>query len=217
MFEHLTVGPWSSAEEFTAKIIDGWVQPDPHIIVFAVYDLTRTPVLPERADAVAAYPPSSCFAGIFGLTRTEPEQLHTELGWALIFPPFQRSHVTAHAIGLLLDYCLALPTSTVPPLFVHDVDGDGPRGLGLRRVAWTTIPANAASVRAAARMGFKHEGVRRWVLLFPSHFQGNPLFKTPRAGDPREDCPGQDVVMMSMCWDDWENGGRDHARAMMQR
>lgn len=211
IYEHITIGPFTSTEHFVSTILDGMVQPDPYTVLFAVYDLTRA----STSTEAPAHPPAACFAGMFGLTRTAPGQLATELGWALLFPPFQRTHVATHAIGLLLDYCLSLPTARGRPLFVPG--GDAPRGLGLRRVAWTTTSANGASMRAAERMGFRQEAVLRWARAFPARCLGNPQFSAPRAGDPKEDCPGQETVMFSVCWDDWEDGGREHARAMMQR
>lgn len=212
------MGPFSSIKDFNKKIIDHWVQPDPHIVLFAVYDLTLTPATPDVSTVpdTSQYPPPECFAGIFGLTRTEPQHLITELAWAIIFPPFQRSHITTHTIGMLLDYCLSLPSSCIPPLFRH-AEGDGERGLGLRRVAWTTLSANEGSIRAAARMGFNHEGTRRWAMAFPPSYKDDSLSRKPREGDPKQDSPGKDIVLMAICWDDWENGGREHARAMMLR
>jgi RimJ/RimL family protein N-acetyltransferase len=220
IYDHVPIGPFESAEHFVSIVIDKWVQPDPNTIVFAVYDLTSFAEISE--DVSPKNLPGNAFAGIFGLTRTQLENLSTELGWALIFPPFQRTHVTTHAIAMLVDYCLTLSTSDAVHVFLplcgaNAPTSSTPRGLGLRRVAWTTSPHNEASIRAAKRMGFQHEATLRWGRVFPERFQSNLLFKQPHKGDPKKSNPGQDVVVMSICWDDWENGGREKARIMMER
>ncbi|QRV78860.1 GNAT family acetyltransferase [Ceratobasidium sp. AG-Ba] len=69
-----------------------------------------------------------------------------EIGFIVILPPYQRTHVSSHAIGLLMNYALDMPK-------------DG--GLGVRRVQWQAHASNKPSVKAAERLGFKMEGIIR--------------------------------------------------------
>ncbi|KAF9244478.1 hypothetical protein BU15DRAFT_85869 [Melanogaster broomeanus] len=63
------------------------------------------------------------------------------------------------------------------------------------------------------RMGFRREGLLRWdrVLLAG----GNR--KAIREGDPRPGTVGRDTIMLAICWDDWENGGRERVAQLMDR
>jgi RimJ/RimL family protein N-acetyltransferase len=81
----------------------------------------------------------------------------------LVFPERQRTYVTSNAIGLLLRYCLELPSGPQRP------------GLGFRRVLWTAHTENRASQAAARRMGFKEEGVERWAYVIPEGMEGNGI------------------------------------------
>jgi RimJ/RimL family protein N-acetyltransferase len=69
-----------------------------------------------------------------------------EVGFIIILPPYQRTHVSSHAIGLMMKYALDMPK-------------DG--GLGVRRVQWQAHGNNAPSIKAGKRMGFKLEGIIR--------------------------------------------------------
>ena len=139
-------------------------------------------------------------AGCLGILRASPYTLSAELGPAMPFTRFQRTHVTSNAIGLALRYCLNLPSDIRFP------------GLGMRRVEWQANPLNVASVRAAERMGFKKEGIIRWTLPLPPGRSGYE----PREGDPLKDRKGRDSVYLSVCCDDWEAGGRDKVEAAME-
>lgn len=107
--------------------------------------------------------------------------------------------MTTHAASLLLKLSLEL----------------APKGLGLRRVQWCTHSKNEKSVNAAERLGFKMEGTLRWIRTWPEDREGNgiPL----REGDPKPNNPGRHTVQLSLCWDDWENGGREHIEKLMAR
>ncbi|KAI0041553.1 acyl-CoA N-acyltransferase [Auriscalpium vulgare] len=155
---------------------------DPNAMIFAVHDR-----------------PSRALAGIIGLVRTSAPNLCTEIGPVIIFPAFQGTYVGANAVGLMLNYCLELPTASPP-------------GLGLRRVQWTTNPINTPSVRAAQRLGFKMEGTMRWAVVLPDGKEGDQ----PRDGDPAGK-PGNDSVLLAICADDWETGGREEARLRIDR
>ncbi|KAG9316814.1 hypothetical protein JVU11DRAFT_2879 [Chiua virens] len=112
---------------------------------------------------------------------------------AIVLPAFQRTHVASHAVGLLLKYILELP----------------PSGLGFRRVKWSASPINTASNNLAKRMGFKLEGVMRWKFTLPT-VEGNPRpGKEARAGDAGNGLQGRDSNEWGLCWDDWEEGGRE--------
>jgi len=54
-------------------------------------------------------------AGVIGLFFMSPENLSVEIGWVLVFPTFQRTYATTNAIGLLLRYCLELPSAPQRP------------------------------------------------------------------------------------------------------
>ena len=167
-------------------MIENLVRRYPMCILFAVIDKAR-------GDA---------FAGVIGLINTSPTNLVTEIVWAVVFPEFRRSYVTNNAVGLLLKYCLELPSSATP-------------GLGFRRVQWTALTENPASVAVAKRMGFKQECVMRWTWVLPEGAEGNgiPL----RDGDPLSPRPGRHSIVFSICADDWESGGRELVRRMIDR
>ncbi|KAI0272399.1 acyl-CoA N-acyltransferase [Gloeopeniophorella convolvens] len=137
-------------------------------------------------------------AGVIALTGTSRAHLSTEIDWVVVFPAFQRTHVATHTVGLLLRLCLEPP----------------PRGHGLRRVQWIAAPENAPSVAAARRMGFALEGTLRWVHVLP---EGKLGAKLVRAGDPGAWAPGKHSVVLAMCADDWEAGGRERVRRLMDR
>ena len=104
-------------------------------------------------------------------------------------------------IGLLLQFCLELPENG---------------GLGLRRVEWQADAQNAASIKASLRMGFQHEGVKRWHRIVPaSNGKPNTAERLPREGDPRRGDFGRHTVVLGLCWDDWEDGTREKVRELM--
>ena len=160
----------------------------PTNILFAIIDKTRG---------------SGALAGVIGLFFMSAENLSVEVGWDLVFPAFRRTYVTNNAIGLLVRYCLELPSTAQRT------------GLGLRRVQWTAHTANQASQTAAQRMGFKEEGVLRWTWVLPEGKEGNGI--ALRDGDPESPRPGRDSVMLSLFADDWESGGREHVRRLIDR
>lgn len=144
-------------------------------------------------------------AGVVGLLNTLAEHASTEIGFITIFRAFQRSHVSTHAIGLLLHYLLELPDSKSSPY--------GP-GIGLRRVQWQAHADNKPSVRAAERMGFKLEGIMRWQRVLPIGKRGYDV-PTERAGGDRK---GRHSAVLALCWDDWElEGARELVRKQMER
>ncbi|KAI0318812.1 acyl-CoA N-acyltransferase [Amylostereum chailletii] len=191
------------------------VRRDPGFVAFAVLDKTRAPGGEDDKDAHPgedAHDESESghdhgqggrFAGVIALLNASAANLSVEIGWVLTFPAFQRTHVTSHAIGVLLRACLNLPSDPAHP------------GLGLRRVQWTAHTHNRASVRAAERMGLTVEGVVRWAWVLEEGKEGHG--RAVRAGDVQGGRPGRDSVLLSVCADDWEEGGRERVSAVMER
>lgn len=132
-------------------------------------------------------------AAVIGLLNTSPDHLSTELGFVFTIPPFQRTHVTTHGAGLLLTWCFD--------------------ELKLRRVQWQANDGNERSWRAAEKLGFVKEGVKRWERVLPPGKGGH----IPRIGDPKEQYGGRHTVLLAICWDDWENGAREHVQQRMAR
>jgi hypothetical protein len=137
------------------------------------------------------------------------------IGPVIILPSAQRSHVTTHAVGLLLQYALNLPSDPMLP------------GLGLRRVEWAAESGNIRSIATAKRLGFQMEGTLRWQWILPDTVQENvgqkferKMVDDEKGGDPAKDVPvgkGRHEVYLSICWDDWERGGRETLRTQMAR
>ena len=102
----------------------------------------------------------------------------------LTLPPFQRTHVTTHGVGLLLAWCFD--------------------ELKLRRVQWQTNVENDKSWRAAEKLGFTKEGVIRWQRVLPPGKMHGAV--PPGNGDPKPEWGGRHTMLLAMCWDDWEDG-----------
>ncbi|KAF8597095.1 acyl-CoA N-acyltransferase [Ceratobasidium sp. AG-I] len=121
-----------------------------------------------------------------------------EIGYLFVFPPFQRTHVSSHMIGLTMQYALDSPNGG---------------GLGVRRVQWQAHASNAPSVRAGKRMGFRMEGIIRWQRPLPAGKESSEPFRK----DDELGLPGRHTVMLSVCWDDWEGGVKEHVRGLIER
>ena len=181
------------------------------------------PPLRPDADAGQAHRPSKAsaepttMAGVIALIKASPANLSAEIGWVIVFPAFQRTHVASKAVALLLRYCLELPSDSD-----SDSDSDSAasesanannaappppvRGLGLRRVQWFAHAENEASRRTALRMGFREEGTLRWERVIAPGKVGNGI--PVRDGDPLGGAsPSRHSVVLSLCVDDWEDGG----------
>lgn len=109
-------------------------------------------------------------------------------------PQFQRTFVGSNANGLMLHYLL-------------DPVSDG--CLGLRRVQWFANASNERSVNAAKRLGFHMEGILRWHRIMPKGKAGDD------SGDGKG--PGRHSALLSFCWDDWQGGGKEKVKALMDR
>ncbi|KAF9229873.1 acyl-CoA N-acyltransferase, partial [Melanogaster broomeanus] len=158
---------------------------DKTAVMFAVIDTTHPDAKhPEWEGSLA---------GMFGLLHTDKTSLVTEIGPAIVLPAFQRTHVASHAVGLLLKHVLDI----------------APSGLGFRKVKWVASPSNLPSNKLAQRMGFKLEGLIRWVLVMPRVEGYQKDGKEARAGDAGDGLLGRDSNALAVCWDDWEEGGRE--------
>ncbi|KAJ7591534.1 hypothetical protein C8J56DRAFT_935796 [Mycena floridula] len=125
------------------------------------------------------------FAGLIGYMQASATDLSLEIGPVITFPAFQGTCVTTNSVGLLLHYALDLPS-------------DG--GLG---------PSNLKSIRAAERMGFQKEAIHRWSRVLTPQKAIETNGKAVREGDPRgPDHLGRDTIILGLCWDDWESGGK---------
>ncbi|KIJ19607.1 hypothetical protein PAXINDRAFT_96888 [Paxillus involutus ATCC 200175] len=197
LYQYLPFGPFTSAPSLTQEVIQGRIALNRGTFLYAIIDKTRTPT----PDA----PPSPAdFAGTIGYLNTSPANLSIEIGFIIILPPFQRTHVTTNAVGLLLRYALNLPTASPP-------------GLGLRRVQWQADEANDASTRVAERMGMKREGVLRWHRILPGGKGKAGNGEKIREGDPKPGTLGMHTLMLAICWDDWEDGTKEKVAQLMDR
>ena len=160
---------------------------DPNMTLFAIIDKTRS-----KGDAALEH----ILAGVVGFVHASAANLAVEIGPIIILPKFQRTFVTSNAIGALLKFCLDLPS-------------DG--GLGFRRVCWTAHPGNLPSVKVAERMGMKLEGRLRWTWALAPDKVGE------RCSKGRGEALGRDSLMLAICWDDWENGGKEHVERLIDR
>jgi RimJ/RimL family protein N-acetyltransferase len=98
-----------------------------------------------------------------------------------------------------MQYALNSPADSVLP------------GLGLRRVQWTCDSGNAPSLRTAQRLGFRFEGTLRWLLVLP---ETSAVGDKPREGDEVRG-NGRHDHYLSVCWDDWKEGGRELLETQM--
>ena len=168
---------------------------DKGYVMFVVIDKTLPDVRhPEFGGTVA---------GLVALRDSSTEQLSSEITFVMIFPKFHRSHVASNAIGVLMKYCLEVPTASPP-------------GLGLRRVLWHCHSGNIGSKRFAERMGFVAEGLLRWHRVLPEALARDGLVGV-RKDDPASGKPGRHTWVLSVCWDDWEGGVRDRVQEQIDR
>lgn len=187
-------GPYTSAEHYVTEFLEGTSLPDKAWATLAVIDKTRPPSVEDDEGELA---------GTMSYMRSSATTLSTEIGFVVVLPAFQRTHVTTNAVGLMLQYALASPAEG---------------GLGLRRVQWRAHASNAGSIKVAERMGFASEGISRWDVFFPKGRltgkvgNGKPL---PPGSDP--DDLWRDSITLSHCWDDWASGGREKVEAAMSR
>ncbi|KAL8712990.1 MAG: hypothetical protein Q9220_002850 [cf. Caloplaca sp. 1 TL-2023] len=189
-------GPFETLNDFITNRLVAVIESSPAWMLYAVVDKTQPTSSPTND-------PDGALAGIMGYLDSSAQNLSTEIGFVVTLPPFQRTHVTSNAVGLLLQYALDSPE-------------DG--GLGLRRVQWQAHDANEASKKTAEGMGFKFEGVHRWQRVFRDGVRRGKVGNgrgTPKGA--KEGDIGRDTVTHAMCWDDWEDYGREQVRKVMER
>ncbi|KAI6131757.1 acyl-CoA N-acyltransferase [Pisolithus thermaeus] len=196
LYQYLPYGPYESATKFVETLIEGRIRPNPANTLYAIIDKTRS-----HPDSPS--PSQADFAGVIGYLNTDVSNLKTEIGFIKILPPFQRTHVTTNAIGLLMQYALNQPS------YVHAP------GLGLRRVQWQANALNLKSIRVAERIGFKREGTLRWDRALPVGEGKVGNGAQLREGDPKPEKVGRHTTILATCWDDWESGGREGTLCVM--
>ncbi|KAF9483157.1 acyl-CoA N-acyltransferase [Pholiota conissans] len=178
---------WPTFESFLS-MIENFVRQDPTSTLFTIIDKTKEPTHPGIAGQIA---------GLIGWLHASPANLTYEIGPVIVLPAFQRTFVTANAVGLLLRYALDLPAEG---------------GLGFRRVTWTANPFNDKSISAAEKMGFTKEAVMRWTWVLPKGKDGpHP------APEGRGEGNGRDSALLSVCWDDWVGRVKELVKERMER
>ncbi|KAL9597301.1 MAG: hypothetical protein Q9219_005225 [cf. Caloplaca sp. 3 TL-2023] len=196
LYAHIPRGPYATLDDFLSDIIDTIIEPDPTWQLYAIIDKTKPPSDPTND-------PSGALAGIVGYLSSSVENLCTEIGLLIILPAFQRTHVTSNAVGLLLQYALDTPEQG---------------GLGLGRVQWHCNSVNLASRKVVERFGFTFEGIQRWERVFRDGVRlgkvgnGRGVPKGAAEGDL-----GRDTAVYAYCWEEWEDGGREKCRVLMER
>ncbi|GAW01924.1 acyl- N-acyltransferase [Lentinula edodes] len=189
-WNYLSYGPFTSTEQFVEQFWEKGMQVNPATTSFTILDKT-SPVNGEPA-----------IAGLVSYINSSDRDACTEIGFVVILPKFQRTHVTSNMVGLLMHYALDLPEEG---------------GLGLRRLQWVCNTKNAPSLKVAERMGFRFEGVLRWARVLPPSKAIGYKAAPERKGDPRSGKGGRDSAYSSCCWDDWEGGVRDWVDKVITR
>ena len=162
---------------------------DPRNLLFAI--ITKTGAATNDDNT----PADGTMVGVIGVVYCTPQHLKVEIGPVIVFPAYQGTHVTKHAIGAMLKYWLDVPSQG---------------GMGFRRVAWTANPVNQASIKIAEKMGFKKEGEMRWTWVLMEGKPGKGV-----EGD-RGIGKGRDTAVLSLCCDDWENGLREQVLKLIE-
>lgn len=192
LWAHMSTGPYQTVQDFDTNFLEAVVHRDTGVVLFAIIDKTKPP---SAADGEGE------LAGMMSYMNSSSVNLCTEIGYIIILPSYQRTHVNSNAVGLLLQYALKLPSQG---------------GLGLRRVQWQCSSMNARSIRAAERLGFKKEGVMKWQRVFHGGKDRGKVHNGRELPLGEQDY-GRDTVVLAHCWDDWEQGGREKIQAIMDR
>lgn len=180
----------ATKQDFLEKVYND-MNASPEYCMWAIIDKTK----PADADLRDRY------AGVVSLNATSKVNAVTEIG-IIVSPKFHRTHVATNAVGLALLYTLDPPSKG---------------GLGLRRVEWRTHSGNAASRRAALRMGFEFEGITRWARTFENKKLGEPVEALKKRNGATEELPGRHTVTYSIVWDEWDDDKRPKLVALMER
>jgi RimJ/RimL family protein N-acetyltransferase len=194
LYAHMPLGPFTTKAEFVEEFLEKMSGQNPEWLTFAVIDKTRPPSSADEEGELA---------GMMTFMNTSIKHLSTEIGCIVVLPQYHRTHVTTNAVGLMLQFALS---------------GHMGGGMGLRRVQWTASSMNAASIRVAERLGFQREGLLRWHYVFRNGLQTGKIGngRALPQGSPENDL-GRDTVVLSLCWDDWQNGAKDVVQKAMDR
>lgn len=194
IWAHSAFGPYKTKEDLNEDFLENVIHKSPAVVMFVIIDKTKP---------ACSFDSEGAFAGVLTYLNASDRNLVTEVGHIQIFPPFQRTHVNTHACGLLMQYALETKEKG---------------GLGCRRCQWMTSSANQKSQNAAIRLGFLHEGILRWDRVYhDGDARGKPGNGIALAGDREPQNIGRHTYIYGLCWDDWENGGREKLQALMDR
>ncbi|KAJ5317146.1 hypothetical protein PENANT_c029G07238 [Penicillium antarcticum] len=199
IYSHMPMLPPRSAAELKARFYDN--SPgnilsfaNPESFAFAIIDKTRPAAVDDAEGELA---------GTVSFIHASSANLCAEIGFIVILPPYQRTHVATHAVGLALQ--LALNSSEQG-------------GLGLCRVHWSANSENFASVKLAERMGFVQVGMIPWHMRFVNGKVNG------KVGNGKELPPGsdsddlwRDTLSFSLGWDMWRDGAREKIEKAMAR
>jgi RimJ/RimL family protein N-acetyltransferase len=187
LFKYISFPVIETEADFIRELYDN-ISMSPGDCIYAIFDKTS-----EHGEE------NSNYAGVISLTATNPANAVTEMG-VLIFPAFQRTHISTNAIGLLLLWILDPPSAG---------------GLGLRRVEWQTHAENQASRKVALRMGFELEGILRWQRVSTPGV-GLPVEVLEKRNGTTGEPPGRHTAIFSIVWDEWDEK-RPKVLALMDR
>ena len=192
LFNYLSCGPFVDETDFEQGFWNSVVVANKGALTpFAIFDRTRS----EEEDA-------SSFAGMASYMNASAVNLCVEIGYIVILPEFQRTHVTTNMVGLLAQYALDTPEKG---------------GLGIRRLVWQCSAANGPSQTTAKRMGFQYEGTLRWHWKWPAHKVIGSNGKSLRKGDPLPESLGRDTVILSITFEEWESGTKEMVEEKVAR
>lgn len=147
LYAHYPQGPYEGYESFIDSFVGGILAQTSGTMAFAIIDKTKTEDRPKDA---ASNGDQGALAGVIVLMDASSTSRSLTIGTLFTLPPFQRTHVTSNAVGLMLQYALDPPS-------------DG--GLGLIRVQWRLDSLHEGSARVAERMGLRYEGTEMWFRL----------------------------------------------------
>jgi RimJ/RimL family protein N-acetyltransferase len=178
LFRYVAFPVVDTEEDFMREVYDE-LSASPEDCLYAIFDRVTDN---GEGDVYSNY------AGVISLSATNPVNAVTEIG-VIIFPEFQRTHISTNAIGLLLLWTLDPPSAG---------------GLGLRRVQWQTHADNHASRKTALRMGFEFEGILRWQRVSARGIALSVEALEKRNGTKGE-LPGRHTAIFSIVWDEWDD------------
>ncbi|KAJ5708505.1 Acyl-CoA N-acyltransferase [Penicillium malachiteum] len=183
LFANMSMGPWKTVQDLESAFYDGH---DRQILSF------------DNPESFA----DGELAGKISYINTSVANLSAELGFVVVLPPYQRSHVAVNAAELMLQ---------------NAFDSRDNGGLDLYRVHWKASTSNPASSHLAEKLGFKTVvGVTKWHMRFPKGATKGKVGNgraLPPGSDP--DDIWRDTVELSMSWEDWQNGARDKTQTAM--